>query len=172
MPTVTDNKTAYMKTYYAENKEVILEKQAKKRKKNPDPDRSSRKSRLWALYRITPEEQAQINVFEKQHPTIKLLTEGNPLSTDHNHKTGLIRGLLEWRINKAYGLIEKASPENTAEVLRALAFYHENPPAITALGGKRYGLIGKAQYKKKMIYGSENGPIKAPKKARKCKRPR
>jgi hypothetical protein len=34
-----------------------------------------------------------------------------------------------------------------------LADYAENPPAIAALGAPRYGLIGKAQRKKKMIYG-------------------
>jgi hypothetical protein len=125
-----------------------------------------RKAVLWTMYRITPEEQLQIETFQALHPVFKLLL-GKRLGTDHNHKTGLIRGRLEWRLNRAYGLIEKVSPNNTAEILRALADFHDNPPAITALGGKRFGLIGTAQYKKKMIYGSENGPIKSEKRKKK-----
>lgn len=129
----------------------------------------TRKCVLWYKYRITPEEQLQIKNFQAQHPVFSLLL-GKKLGTDHNHKTGLIRGLLEWRLNRAYGTVEKFSPNNTAAVLRALADFHENPPATIALGGKRFGLIGKAMSKKKPMYGSENGPIKAIKKVRKCKR--
>jgi hypothetical protein len=78
---------------------------------------------------------------------------GKKLGTDHCHKDGLVRGLLEWRINRAYGLLERVCPENLPAVLRALAVYHEQPPAELALGEKRYGLIGKARVKKIMKYG-------------------
>jgi hypothetical protein len=105
------------------------------------------------LFRITPEELDKIIEFQKKHPIYRVLL-GKLEGTDHCHTTGLVRGRLEWRINRAYGLLEKAFPNNLPEVLRALAYYHENPPAIKALGEKRYGLIGQAKYKKKMVYGT------------------
>lgn len=108
--------------------------------------------RLWVLYRLTIEEQKQIEAFQGEHSGFRLLL-GKRLGTDHCHKTGLIRGRLEWRLNRALGMIEKAAPTRTAAVLRALAEYLDNPPAVTALGRPVYGLIGKAQYKKKMVYG-------------------
>jgi hypothetical protein len=104
------------------------------------------------LFRITPEEDAQIRKFQSKHPVYKLLL-GNHEGIDHNHLSGLIRGHLEWRINRAYGLLEKVCPDKLAELLRALAYYHEHPPAELALGEKKYGLIGQAKYKKKMVYG-------------------
>ena len=109
-------------------------------------------ARLWRLYRITPEERAAIEDYERNHPAFKYLL-GQRLGTDHDHKTGLIRGLLEWRINRAYGMLEAVCPGDLPRLLHALAEFHENPPAITVLGEKRYGLIGKAKKKKKMIYG-------------------
>lgn len=104
------------------------------------------------LYRITPEEHKQIEEFQRSHPQFKLLL-GRRTGTDHDHKTGLIKGILDWRINKGYGLLEKACPDNLREVLLALAEFQARPPAITVLGEKRYGLIGLAKKKKVMIYG-------------------
>lgn len=110
------------------------------------------KARLWKLFRITPTEQKTIELFQTKHPVFSLLL-GKRLGTDHDHKTGLIRGLLEWRLNRALGTIEAVAPTNTPAVLRALADYLDNPPAVTALGSPRWGLIGKAMVKKVMIYG-------------------
>jgi hypothetical protein len=109
--------------------------------------------RLWVLYRITPKEQERIEAFQVSHDAFRLLL-GHRMGTDHDHKTGLIRGRLDWRINKALGHFERvATGPKLAEIFRALALYVEQPPAITALGGPRYGLIGLAKYKKKMVYG-------------------
>jgi len=137
----------YAKSYRDKNKEKIKKDQVR--------------YSLWSLYRITPEDRDKIDAFQKEHPTYSSLL-GKRLGTDHCHKTGLIRGRLDWRINRAYGMIEKAFPKNTAEVLRALAVYHEQPPAVIALRAKKYGLIGQAKYKKKMVYG----PPKEKKSAR------
>lgn len=108
--------------------------------------------RLRKLFRITLEERNRIREFQKKHPLFKLLL-GKIEGTDHDHATGLIRGILDWRINRAYGLLEKTCGSRLAEVLKALAHYHEHPPAELVLGEKRYGLIGKAKHKKKMVYG-------------------
>ena len=86
---------------------------------------------LWVKYRLTPEDVTKIDEFQKTHSVFSILL-GNRLSTDHDHKTGLIRGRLDWRINRAYGLIEKVNPDNTSKILRALANFHENPPATLA----------------------------------------
>jgi hypothetical protein len=113
--------------------------------------------RLWILYRLTPEEQRQIREYERNHPVYRLLL-GKRESTDHNHTTGQVRGIAEWRLNKGLGLIEKAAPDNTAEVLRALALFLEYPPAELALGRKVYGLIGLAKANKKSkLYGPPPG---------------
>jgi hypothetical protein len=111
--------------------------------------------RLMLLYRITLEEQRKIEAFQRASPIFRLLL-GRNMGTDHCHKTGLIRGRLDWRINKAYGLLEKVAPDNLSDVLRALAEYHDYPPAVTAIG-PRFGLIGQAKVKKKMVYGPGKG---------------
>jgi hypothetical protein len=108
--------------------------------------------RLLKLFRISLNELNRIKAFQSGHPIYKLLL-GKIEGTDHCHTSGLVRGILEWRLNRAYGMLERAFPNNLGDVLRALAYYHENPPAELALGGKRYGLIGQAKYKKKMVYG-------------------
>jgi len=108
--------------------------------------------RIWDIYRLTPDEQGQIREFQRNHPTFQILLGGKE-GTDHDHHTGLIRGVLDWRINMAYGLLEKVRPLSLPALLRALADYHENPPAIPALGKKVFGLMGQAKYKKKMVYG-------------------
>ena len=101
--------------------------------------------------------------------------------TDHSHASGLIRGRMDFRLNKALGLVEafadKLTPEELVDlnvtpglnvasaVLIAMACYMQLPPAVAAIGA-RYGLIGKAKRKKKMIYGSASGPLPPVKKAK------
>lgn len=126
-------------------------------RKGQDKRLKAKDRRLRTLYRISLDEQNKIEEFQRSHPIYRVLL-GKNLGTDHNHKTGQIRGRLDWLINRAYGLMEKSCPDNLAEVLRALAVYHENPPAELALGEKRYGLIGLAKYKKKMVYGPPEAP--------------
>jgi Recombination endonuclease VII len=133
---------------------------------------AAKRARAWKLYRISLEEQDEVEAFQQDSEHSILLSRGNLndatpalLFTDHDHITGLFRGRLAYLINKGLGTIENSYKERTSAVLRALADYLDNPPAVAVIG-KRFGLIGRAQVKKSMVYGSENGPIKAPKKVR------
>lgn len=106
-------------------------------------------NRLWYLYRITPQEQADIiNHQDGKCPITKKTLVARRWGTDHDHKTGLIRGIIDWRVNRGLSFFD-----DDPALLRAAADYLENPPATLALGAPRYGLIGKAIRKKKPIYG-------------------
>lgn len=115
----------------------------------------ARAKRLWKLYRLTPEEYDQI--FEHQGGVCAITGEppkGQRLSIDHDHTSGELRGLLSPWVNKGLAFFQ-----DSPVLLRAAADYLENYPVRQALGKRKFGLIGKAQPKKKMIYGSLYGPI-------------
>jgi hypothetical protein len=150
-----DTRSAYRKVWNKENPDYIKSW----RKENRD---SARKTALWRLYRLTPEDWEKVNEYQKFVCAISGRPPGKTrLYTDHDHKTGLFRGLLSMKVNRGMAYFN-----DDPVLLRKAAEYLENPPAVTALGKKVFGLIGKAQSKKKMIYGSENGPIKVVKKVR------
>lgn len=115
---------------------------------------SARAKRLLELYRLTPEDHAAILEYQGNVCAIS----GRPMrrhGTDHCHATGLIRGIIDWRLNKGLAFFQ-----DSPALLRAAADYLESPPATAALGAPRYGLIGRAkQGKRKPIYG----PLDAPK---------
>lgn len=109
----------------------------------------ARSKRLYELYRLTCEEWEKILVFQKGVCAISGEPAGSKrLATDHCHKTGRIRGLLDWRMNRAIAMFR-----DDPKLLRAAADYLERPSAPRALGKETYGLLGKAQRKRKMIYG-------------------
>jgi len=130
---------------------------------------NAKRARLHMFYKITPEDEQEVEKFEKETSYAILLTKGDPkekanLYNDHDHASGLYRGRLAYLINKALGTIEGTYKERTSQILRALACYLDSPPAIHVIGA-HYGLIGRAKRKKHMIYGSPSGPLKAQKKA-------
>jgi hypothetical protein len=131
------------------------------------PERA-RAWQLWKFYRITPEEYATLNEYQSKDPVFQvLLGKGKKRdAVEHRHSDGLIRGLMAPMLNRAYGLIERLYPKNTSTILRALAAFHDSPPATEVLGTPRYGIIGTAKSKKKPMYGSPNGPIKPEKKGK------
>lgn len=57
-------------------------------------------------------------------------SNGTRLSVDHCHSTGLLRGLLCMRCNRAYGLFH----DNSSQRLRRAADYLENPPFVRLFG--------------------------------------
>jgi hypothetical protein len=108
-----------------------------------------RERRLWELYRLTEADWNKILTFQGGICPITLRLPGNvAFNTDHCHTTGLIRGLLSPWANKGLAYFD-----DDPDQLRRAADYLENPPAVTALGRKVFGLLGKAKRKKKMIYG-------------------
>lgn len=109
---------------------------------------TARERRLQELYRISEAEHAQILAHQGNVCAISGLPSSH-YGTDHCHKTGLVRGIIDWRLNRALAFF-KDSPQ----LLRAAAAYLENPPATAALGAPRYGLIGRAkQGKRNKCYG-------------------
>lgn len=71
---------------------------------------------------------------------------GHPLkkaNTDHDHKDGLVRGLLCVRCNRALGRFG-----DSLLLILAAAKYLTNPPAVAALGGAHYGYPGRIGTKK------------------------
>jgi hypothetical protein len=125
---------------------------------------AAKNARLKRFFRIDLEEYRKVEAYESEHTPVLLGTTRRAL--DHQHQTGQLRGILDWRINRALGLIENAFHEDAPKILQSLAWYLMHFPVTTVLG-PRYGIIGRAKKKKVMIYGSPTGPIKPAKKARK-----
>ena len=103
------------------------------------------------VYNLYPDEYSKILEYQGGICPIsqKPPSENIRLNIDHDHKTGLIRGVLNWKINKALGLFN-----DDPEMLRRAADYLDNPPAVKALGEPVYGMMGRAmKSKKKRKYG-------------------
>ena len=142
--------------YYKENKTEMNKRSASWREKNKEKASVwQRKHKLWELYRLTPEEWETIFQYQGGVCAITGKTGKKRLSTDHDHSTGKVRGLLAFRVNRALSAFN-----DDPALLRKAADYLEKPPAVQALGRVVYGVLGQAKHKKKMVYGSETGPIK------------
>lgn len=92
--------------------------------------------RLAIFFNLSLEEHGTIFTFQKGLCAIT----GKPstkLVTDHEHKTGLVRGLLDWKINRALEAFR-----DDPLILRKAADYLENPTAPQALGERVYGVLG------------------------------
>ncbi len=112
--------------------------------------RVPRESWLRLCFLLTQEQWRKI--YEHQKGLCAIC--GNPLPdtctlTDHDHKSGLIRGLLCFRCNKSLG------EDITIPFLLKLLEYLQNPPATQALGHSHYGLPGRVGTKKQRKLGAK-----------------
>lgn len=126
---------------------------------SPTPkQRAARDKRLRELFNISADEWDAI--LEFQGGVCALCAEKNsrygrnkgkpkPLNTDHDHKSGLTRGIL------CVGCNRKIPEWMTIEWLEAVLKYLKKPPAIRALGEERYGRKGRVTNKR---------PVKRPKR--------
>ena len=108
----------------------------------------ARDKRLRRLYNISAEEYDKILEFQNGVCPIceeEKNAKGEPkkLGVDHDHKSGLTRGILCFYCNRK--LTEWWTPER----LKAALFYLENPTATLALGQDRYGRKGRITNKRK-----------------------
>jgi hypothetical protein len=69
---------------------------------------------------------------------------GTRFAVDHDHKTGLVRGLLCYPCNRF--LVGRHTQPG---LLQAAADYLSHPPAIYALRGPRFGVIGPARKRRR-----------------------
>ena len=110
------------------------------------------------FYNLLPGEREKIWQFQNGIDPIS----GAPLvamaNLDHDHKTGLIRGLLNPITNKFLVDDEKR--------LQAMLSYIRNPPAPLALGETVYGLVGQAKHKKHPLYGPDRTLVPQPRRAK------
>jgi hypothetical protein len=99
------------------------------------------------LYNLLPGDRAKIREYQGEIDPITLEPLVVNANLDHRHVDGLVRGMLN-------PLTNKFLQDNVDRLRRSIA-YLLNPPAVHALGGPVYGLIGKAKLKKVMKYGPD-----------------
>jgi recombination endonuclease VII len=107
----------------------------------------ARESNLKRKFNLTIQDYDKILELQGKKCFIcgKLPTNKN-LAVDHEHKSGLIRGLLCMRCNRALTPFK-----DDPVLLRRAVLYLENPPASNALEKPRYGLKGRSNSKKKTL---------------------
>lgn len=102
-----------------------------------------RAARLKRLFDLTPADYAAILRVQLgacavcERPPKKLA-----LNVDHCHKTGLVRGGLCGQCNRLLALAR-----DNPDLLNSAAEYLRLPPATLALGGERYGRLGRVTNK-------------------------
>ena len=119
-----------------------------------DASRLARDKRLRAQFNISADEWDVILKFQggvcaicqqAKTKTGKNAGKPKPLNTDHDHKSGLTRGVL------CSGCNRRIPEWMTIEWLEAVLNYLKNPPATQALGEERYGRKGRVTNKRTRV---------------------
>jgi hypothetical protein len=108
-------------------------------------DEKARAKRILQFFNLTIPEWDKISAYQGDHCAIcgRFATPGKHLSTDHCHKTGLVRGLLCHICNRLLGKIENQwGPDVLKLILRAVD-YLKDPPAGKALGKQVFTFAGR-----------------------------
>lgn len=104
----------------------------------PCDAKRSAKYRLKRFFNVSPTEYLTILAFQGGGCFICGRLEPNRyMPVDHNHKTGMVRGLLCNTCNRLIG----AYKESTA-CFERIVEYLKDPPAPKALGEPRFGVLG------------------------------
>jgi hypothetical protein len=104
---------------------------------------SARDLRLLTLYGITEGEYARVLQFQGGRCAIcQRAPKRWRLGIDHDHKTGLFRGLLCMLCNRALALLQ----DNAETAVRASEYIYRHP-ATLALDGQSYGRTGRVTRK-------------------------
>jgi hypothetical protein len=118
-------------------------------------------ARLKREYHVTLEEWNAVLKWQRGKCAICRRSHGKAgqkltFSTDHCHKTGLLRGLLCWQCNKAIGVFQ-----DSIDSLRNAVLYFEHNPFTVVLGEPRYtapGEIGAKKRKKQLaVFNAARG---------------
>ena len=117
----------------------------------------ARSKRLKDFFNLTEEEWQRISDYQKAVCAItgKKQKSGKRLATDHDHKTGLIRGHLTSESNRLLGKIER---QWTVKQMQAAIDYLLHPPAVRALGKEVFtfpGRLGTKRFRKWLKTGKQ-----------------
>jgi hypothetical protein len=105
-------------------------------------------------HNLTPEQWNAVHVYQKGVCACcgKPTKSGKRLCTDHRHKDGLNRGLLDAACNKLLGIIEGNRHKLGWEDIARLAEYMRNPPFTVVLGHETFGWAGRLGTKRQAAH--------------------
>lgn len=100
--------------------------------------RVRREYRLKKCYNLTLDDYETMFTFQQGKCAICSRPPKSTLHIDHDHKTGMVRGLLCWHCNVLLG-----KSKDNVDRLAAAVRYLQSPPATQALGTPRIGSKGR-----------------------------
>jgi len=109
-----DARRAHSRRYYAENKDAITAKKLQWQKRHPERRKSYHRKYLYGL---SHEEYTRI--LGRQNGLCALCDSVGPLTVDHCHDTGRVRGLLCYSCNTGIGRFGD-NPERLTKAIRYL----------------------------------------------------